>query len=202
MSLTPQEGRRSRQRRLYSTDVADLVTMQPFVRPEFSRSRNTAYQPSDSLYDGNYRPLGDLSVDEQNNTHLAGSSRYNSFQGHHSWRSRPHECVSPGPSSAEIITMLQEQQQLLRLVLDTAMQLKQVEFDSKLQELAKRSDSSSSSPDVRGKNKCRIKRVLPAHAPPPPPPTNVNCTCREKLVPSMTTLKKGGSGSLKGMLPQ
>ncbi len=163
MSRTPvpQDGRRSRQRRLYAdTDVAEMVTMQLFYRPESPRSK-TAYQPNDSLYEGDYRPLADLSDEEQENRYpaLASSSRYNVFQGQRYSR-KPPACE--GPSSAEIITLLQEQQQLLHQVLETqvSMKLKQDEFERKLQELAKCSESSSSSPDVRGKNKCRIRRDL------------------------------------------
>ena len=175
MSFTPGAGRRSGlKRKLCAADVAETIMMEPCTRQDRTsgprdyqqaspRSRTEAvYRPNQSIYDGDYQAFADDSGEEQENyPPLASSSRYNVLQGHHSRSIMPPECV--GPSSAEIVTMIQEQQQLLHQVLEAQkrMQLKQDEFDVKLQELAKRSESSSSSPDVDvRRKKFKISRDL------------------------------------------
>ena len=66
-------------------------------------------------------------------------------------------------STSSIVLMIQQQQELLHTIVEIQklMQPKQDEFDSKLQELMKHSESSatSSSPDTV-KKKCRISRML------------------------------------------
>lgn len=167
MSRTPRSRlvsqRSGGSRSIAAATIAEM-SAQPCHRPRFtSLGGGVGYQPNESLYDGQYCPLSDGSGEEQD-THsghkdtpyrpLASSSRYNM---------QDQQPVSAGPSSAEIVTMLQEQQQLLHRLLETQtkMQQKQDDFDSKLKQLATQySESSSSSPDVRGKRKCRITRDL------------------------------------------
>lgn len=173
MSFTPRAGRHSGlKRKLCAADVAETIMMEPCTRQDRTsgprdyqqaspRSRTEAvYRSNQSIYDGDYQAFADDSGEEQENYLLASSSRYNVLQGNHSRSIMPPECV--GPSSAEIVTMIQEQQ-LLHQVLEAQkrMQLKQDEFDVKLQELAKRSESSSSSPDVDvRRKKFKISRDL------------------------------------------
>ena len=173
MSFTPRAGRRSGlKRKLCAADVVETIMMEPCTRQDRTsgprdyqqaspRSRTEAvYRSNQSIYDGDYQAFADDSGEEQENYPLASSSRY-VLQGNHSCSIMPPECV--GPSSAEIVTMIQEQQQLLHQVLEAQkrMQLKQDEFDVKLQELAKRSESSSSSPDVDvRRKKFKISRDL------------------------------------------
>ena len=74
-------------------------------------------------------------------------------QGPHSRSIRRPEC------EVDVIAMIQQQQQLLHEILDTQKRMQSKDFDRKLQELAKKSESSSSSPDTSRK-KVKISRVL------------------------------------------
>ena len=108
-------------------------------------------------YDGEYQPFSDDSGEEQENyPRLATSSRYNALQGQgpHSRSIRRPKC------EVDVIAMIQQQQQLLHEILDTQkrMQSKQEDFDRKLQELAKKSELSSSLPDTS--RKVKISRDL------------------------------------------
>lgn len=169
MSHTPRGSgfysRSGSRKRLTASEIAGLAATDGSRRSGF---QCTGYQPNESLYSGENRDLSDDHEGDsngENHVHaFAGSSRYNSLRGQSSQTLRGFHYSEQGNSSADfnITVMLQEQQHLLHKVLDTQkkMQQKQEEFDTKLQELTKRSGSSSSSPDSRGKKKCRITRYL------------------------------------------
>ena len=169
MSLTPRGGgfypRSDRRRGLTVDEVADMAGRES-SRSGFQR-RGEEYRPNESLYSGEYRNLqpSDEREDSPSNenvfTPLAGSSRYNSGRGQSSGRQLPYN-GSGYSTEFNVTAMLQEQQHILYQVLDTQkkMQQKQVEFETKLNELAQRSETSSSSPDSNGRKKCRITRDL------------------------------------------
>lgn len=135
-------------RRLCSAEVANQVVAAPSPL-SFSRSPSLAssssyrspYRPNQSLYDGHYEHnLSDDSDVGQENI--------------------PHNDIISFRSGPEIVKMIQEQQHILQQVLDTQkqMQLKQKDFDDKLEELKKTSESSLSSPE--SKKKFKISRKL------------------------------------------
>ena len=151
MSRTPRVSTPSGRKRTFSAvDVAQSFTMEPY--------RNQAvYRPRQSIYDGEYQHFSDDSGEEQENyPPLASSSRYNALQGQ-----GPHS-RSIKPPEVDVIAMIQQQQKLLHEILDTQkrMQSKQEDFDRRLQELAKKSESSSSSPDTSRRKKVKISRDL------------------------------------------
>lgn len=76
-------------------------------------------------------------------------------------RNRPPR-VRSTDYDANLTAMLQEQQHILHQVLDTQkkMQKKPEEFEAKLNEFARRSEVSSSSPDVNVRKKCKVTRDL------------------------------------------
>lgn len=154
---TPTSGRREKRRRICGADVAHQVMTNWCSGPSTSSPRNRGtYQPNQSLYDGIFHGQSEESDEEQENFPPLTSSSYNA-RGRHDERS-----VSVGPTSAELVKMMQEQQQLLHQLLETQkkMELKQEEFDVKLQQLSKLSESSSSSPDSSQKKKFKISRNL------------------------------------------
>ena len=136
-----------KRRRICGAEVANQIAVTP--SPPYTRNnsapssaRYSVYQPSQSLYDGLFEH--DLSEDD------LGQENYpqNDSIGLHS-----------GP---ELVKMIQEQQHLLHQVLETQkqMQLKQKDFDDKLEELKKTSESSSSSPNCSETRKFKISRKL------------------------------------------
>lgn len=158
---TPVSGRpRSsfQRKRLCAGDVLDVVGESP--RPSLSfytpppaqraypapRSGNQAYQPNQSLYDGHYEESDSSDIDDlENNPPLENSQA----------------CNQKGTTSAELVKAIQEQQQLLQQVLENQkkMESKQEEYDNKLEDLTKRSESIS--PDTSNKKrKFKIKRNL------------------------------------------
>jgi len=135
-------------------------------RSGFQR-RGEGYRPNESLFSGEYRDLqlsdelDDSPSNENVFTPMAGSSRYNSVRGQSSGRQLLHN-GSGYSAEFNVTAMLQEQQHILYQVLDTQkkMQQKQAQFETKLNELAQRSETSSSPPDSNGRKKCRITREL------------------------------------------
>ena len=182
MTCTPSGSgfysRPASRKRLSADEVSELAAQgENFSAFPYSRSGNRGhgdinengttpvscrtYQPNESLYDGSFRELNDSEDEEVHLRALAGSSGFNSSRGqqpriHADSRYNLHQ-----PHDNTITAMLQEQQKLLHQVLATQkkMQQKQDEFDTKLKELSKRSESSGTS-DGNGKRKCRITRDL------------------------------------------
>lgn len=148
-------SRSGRQRGLTADQVADMAAYESY-QSGFQR-RKEGYGPNDSLLSGEYRGLTDDDLEEYTSTPLAGSSRYNSVRGN-----RHYDGAGHSGGELNLTAMLQEQQHILYQVLDTQkkMQKKQEEFETKLSELAQRTETSSSSSSPDSRKKCRITRDL------------------------------------------
>ena len=144
------------------------------MNPMNHRSNSTRgkgqYVPYQDLLDGEYQQM--VSSGDEDDFHtppLYGSSRHNARVSHERVvrnRSRSPHLSRTSDNISElcdstIISMIQEQQKLIQCVLKTQkkMQSKQDDLDYKIQELTKRSESSSSSPESI-KKKFRISRAL------------------------------------------
>ena len=144
-----------RKRRICGAEVADRIASEV---PTRSRPR-FQYQPNDDLYA--HPPSVPFSGDESEvdeNIPLSGSSNYNTFRDQcHQPRSTEACCGS----SSNLVSMIQKQQQLLQEMLDAQKKIqdKQEEFESKLSELMKASEESTTTPDSH-KKKFRIRRDL------------------------------------------
>ena len=166
MSRTPRGNgfrqRSDRRKGLTAEEVADLTGTESSLTG--FRRRSEGYRPYESLFSGECRNMDDELEDNENiySNPLAGSSRYNSLRGQGDGWQLPHHGPSYSNHEVSVAAMLQEQQQLLHKVLDTQnkMQQKQEELETKLNELSKRSETSSSSPDSNSRRKCRITRDL------------------------------------------
>lgn len=148
---TPTNVRRTsgpgKRKRICGAEVANQIVVTPSP-PSYTRAPSSnftaptsgyrsMYQPNQSLYDGHFEQ--DLS--EESDVGQENDPQSDNM-GFHS-----------------VVKMIQEQQHLLHQVLETQkqMQLKQKDFDDKLEEVMKTSDSSSSSPESR---KFKIGRKL------------------------------------------
>ena len=154
--------------RLTADQVADMAAYES-CQSGFQRHKE-GYGPNESLLSGEYRSLDDDLEDYSSNESvltpgpLAGSSRYNSVRGRGQGQGSSRHYDGAGHSTEELnlTAMLQEQQHILYQVLDTQkkMQKKQEEFEMKLNDLARRSETSSSSSSPDSRKKCRITRDL------------------------------------------
>ena len=147
-------GRRStptNERRSFSGKRRRLCSSNEVVRHVMSTNFSAAsgermYQPNQSLYDGHYEQehSEDSDLGQENNSQSINMG------------------VPPGPTSTELVKMIQEQQHLLHQLLESQqkMQSKQEEFDQKIKELTKASESSSVSSPTNPQRKFKIKRSL------------------------------------------
>lgn len=155
---TPTNARRStgpgKRRRICLSEVANQVAVHQYANPPSHHNTSSptvpvtnrgVYQPNQSLYSGHY---------EQNFSEDSDDGQENNLQHSNS--------LPSGPTSSEIVVMLQEQQHLLEKLLQTQkeMQEKQEDLEVKLQELKKLSESSSSSPNYSQGRKFKISRNL------------------------------------------
>ena len=156
---TPTNTRRAgwpgKRRRICGAEVANQIAVTPSPSPSFARATGfavpssgyrSAYQPNQNLYDGHYEH-DDSDLFQENTPHNNYDTNNNNFMGSNS-----------GP---ELVKMMQEQQHLLQQVLETQkqMQLKQRDFDEKLEELKKISESCSSSPSSSPESRKKTKYV-------------------------------------------
>ena len=115
----------------------------PAAPPGYSTPNHGVYQPNQSLYEGPFHRQESDGSDVENYPPL-------------------DNCQTGNLSLAELVKTIQEQQHLLQEVIENQkkMESKQEDFDNKLDDLTKRSESSCSSPDKQNKRKFKIKRTL------------------------------------------
>lgn len=145
----------SKRRRLGASDIINQIDAnspgQSFYTPRCGNSGGV-YQPHQSLYDGIYHS-------QQEDSDGSDSPDSENFRVN----------TATGPTSMELVKMMQEQHQLLQQVVQTqkelvetqkTMQLRHEEYEVKIEDISKHLESSSSSPDGSQKKKVKISRKL------------------------------------------
>ena len=143
-----------RRGRILAENVADMLTE--------DQPSSYTYRPRDILYSGPYSSmtLNDSEVEDEENTNPNVGSQYTSTpRARQSVSTQRKECQG----SPNLVSMLQEQQQLLETLIKNQkkMEDKQTEFEKKLKEMsdAMLSQSSTSNTDTPNR-KIRVKRDL------------------------------------------